>query len=107
MITSVGEPLAEDEFFTIEFSEYFSSSDIPFLFHMGFEIVPLVEHKSERAFRVRCSTTRQLKTVLRLWHYGWADVCRTTTPSGDIEALCNKYGVPPNRKQFPQQNSSS
>jgi hypothetical protein len=106
MITSMGEPLAEDEFFTIEFSKYFSSSDIPFLFHMGFEIVPLVEHKSERAFRVCCSTTRQLKTVLRLWHYGWADVCRTTTTSpGDIVALCSKYGVSPNRNQFPQKNS--
>jgi hypothetical protein len=103
MITSVAEPLAEEEFFTIEVSEYFSSSDILFL---GFEIVPLVEHKSERAFRVRCSTTRQLRCVLALWHHGFADVCRTTTTSpGDIVALCNKYGVSPNRKQFPQKNS--
>jgi len=105
MITRVGEPLAEDEFFTVEFSEYFSSSDIPVLFHMGFEIVPLVERKSERAFRVRCATTHQLWCVLEFWQHGLADVCRTTTSPGDIEALCKKHGVSPNRKQFPQKNS--
>ena len=103
MVTYVGEPLAEDEFFTMEFSEHLSSSDIRFL-RTGLRNL-IVEHMSERAFRVRCSTTSQLKGLLRLRHSGWADVCRTTTSPADIEALCNKYGVPPNRKQFPRKSS--
>ena len=104
MVKYVGEPLAEDEFFTMEFSEHLSSSELRLLLDMGFKNL-IVEHKSERAFRVRCSTTRQLKAVLRLRHSGCADVCRTTTSPGDIEALCKKHGVPPNRKQFPRKNS--
>lgn len=106
MVTYVGEPLAEDEFFTMEFSQHLSSSEIRFLADMGLRNL-IVEHMSERAFRVRCSTTSQVKGLLRFRHSGWADVCRTTTLPDDIEALCNKYGVPPNRKQFPRQNSSS
>ena len=107
IIAFVGEPLAEDEFFTVELSEHLPFSDVQFFFDMTVRNLTVVEHKGERAFRVQCSTTRQIKSVLALWHHGFADVCRTTTSPGDIEALCNKYGVPPNRKQLPQKNSPS
>jgi hypothetical protein len=106
MITSVGEPLAEDESFTVEFDERLSSEEIEFWADGCFAPLTVVEHPSERTFRVLCSTSAQLKRVLRLWReFHLAAVCRTTTTPGDIEALCNKWGVRSNRKQFPQQNS--
>jgi hypothetical protein len=104
MVTYVSEPLAEDEFFTMEFSEHLSSSEIRGILNMGFGNM-IVGHESKRAFRVRCSTTSHIKGLLGLRHSGWADVRRITISPDDIEALCNKYGVLPNRKQFPWKSS--
>jgi hypothetical protein len=91
MIDLVGEVLPVDESFTVEFPEHLPSSKVQTWTYVWREAGVLVEHKSERAFRILCSTTAQLRFVLLLWSRASADVCRTTTTSGDIEALFNKY----------------
>lgn len=91
MITPFGEPLAADESFTVEFAEGLSSEEVEFIADMCIGHTTLVERKSERVFRVLCSTSSQLWGVLALWRqHDWAAVCRTTTTPGDIETLYNK-----------------
>jgi hypothetical protein len=106
MASRIGEALAVDESFTVEFPDHLPSWRVQFWIDRCSDAGALVEQQSERVFRILCSTEHQVFPVYSVLRSGLADVCRTTPTSGEVEAIFNKYRRSSAAGRKSQDNSS-